>query len=102
MRTHDCREPAPLTQGWYRYTVRIAARDAGGYEWHVFREPDSDQLPADPRVTALAPISRGTAANCADAQRRSEAARHTLMSQHAAADGIWPGMATARSRDAAK
>ncbi len=94
MAKDGCREPAPVTQGWYLYAISIVASPTGGYEWRVLRAPEhaGKDLPAAEPVV----VSRGTAGNCDEAKRRSAAARATMMAQYRGRDALWPGADTAR------
>ncbi len=89
MAKSGCREPAPVTQGWYRYAISIACSPTGGYEWRVLRKPEctGKRVPEPEAVV----VSRGTAVNCDEAQRRGAAARATVMAQYRGRDALWPG-----------
>lgn len=80
MAQHDCTEPPSLTQGFSVYAIHIAPRDHGGYEWRVIRSSKGAlRGAATPEGVS---ISHGTARGCEEAQRKSVAARTTVMAQY--------------------
>jgi hypothetical protein len=76
-----------LSQGRYAYAIAITRiGPGGGYEWKVIRTQDAGiaRRGAAPEIPAL--VCHGTAKTCDEAQRKSLAARRTIMGQRREAD----------------